>query len=218
MMKVVLTMSLALGFSLRLYGQAGVEIGQNSTTQVTADLSTEVPTLPEENQLEPQRSELPKSAEPTSPAEKRTEEKNIPLYLDSKASSKSTLDGGGRVFMTAFLVLTLMGSAIYLAKRRSFLKSKPGANQIKILTQHFLGPKKSLAVVRVAGESILIGVTDHSISHIRTLTLVDEEIETDPPKNFQTALSSEANSEEEFSMQGIQTLVKRKVKSLGVIS
>jgi flagellar protein FliO/FliZ len=47
--------------------------------------------------------------------------------------------------------------------------------RIRILTQHHLGPKKSLAIIRVAGETILIGVTDHNINLIKSLSLLEDE-------------------------------------------
>src|SRR5690606_4498782 len=60
--------------------------------------------------------------------------------------------------------------------------------RIKVLTQHFLGPRKSLAIVRVAGESILIGVTDQSITMIKSLALLDDDIPTETPEHFSRSL------------------------------
>jgi flagellar protein FliO/FliZ len=59
---------------------------------------------------------------------------------------------------------------------------------IRILTQHHLGPKKSLAIIRVAGESMLIGITDQNINLIKSLSLLDEEIPQDAPEHFAPAL------------------------------
>lgn len=50
------------------------------------------------------------------------------------------------------------------------------SNQIKVLTQKSLGPKKQLVLIRIAGETILLGVTDHNINNIKTLSLMDDEL------------------------------------------
>ncbi len=50
------------------------------------------------------------------------------------------------------------------------------AKNITILTQKSIGPKKNLMLIRVAGETILLGVTDHNINHIKTLSLMEDEI------------------------------------------
>ena len=106
--------------------------------------------------------------------------------------------------------------------------------QIKVLSQHYLGPKKSLVIVRVAGESILVGVTDSNISMIKSLALIDDEVPVETPKNFADALNSEkapmmklskaASStvgmsqdelEEEFSFSGLKTAVLYLVQKIG---
>ncbi len=92
---------------------------------------------------------------------------------------------------------------------------------LKILSQHYLGPKKSLAIVRVAGESILIGVTDQNISMIKALSLLDDELPNVLPKNFEDALTektemmSEAEAaEDDFTFAGLKTTVAQKLKSM----
>ncbi len=75
-------------------------------------------------------------------------------------------------------------------------KSQLVQNKIRVLNQHHLGPKKSLAIIRVAGEAILIGVTDHSINHIKTLSLMDDEIPDSVPASFKNELN--ANFDEEL--------------------
>jgi flagellar protein FliO/FliZ len=60
--------------------------------------------------------------------------------------------------------------------------------RIKVLTQHHLGPKKSLMIVEVAGESMLIGVTDSNISMLKSLSLIDDEIPEQLPHSFENAI------------------------------
>lgn len=101
-----------------------------------------------------------------------------------------------------------IGGFIFITRLRR--KSKSGkASQIKVLTQHYLGPKKSLSIIRVAGESILIGITDQSITHIKTLSLLDEEIPDSTPREFSNLIK-----DEDFSMKGIKDIVSDKMKNM----
>ena len=96
-------------------------------------------------------------------------------------------------------------------------KSKrPDSNKkIKILTQHHLGPKKSLAIIRVAGESLLIGVTDHSINLIKPLSLLDEEVPLETSSQFSVSLGNATGSpNEDFSVKGIKDIVANRLKGM----
>ena len=65
--------------------------------------------------------------------------------------------------------------------------------KIKMITQFHLGPKKTLAVVRVAGESLLLGITESQIQLIKTLSLLDEDLPEVATENFQEALHQQTN-------------------------
>jgi flagellar protein FliO/FliZ len=98
------------------------------------------------------------------------------------------------------------------------------------LTQHYLGPKKSLAIIRVAGESILIGVTDTNINMIKSLALLDDEVPEEIHSNNFADLfggvpstsakatadseSADADPEEEFSIRGVKDVVSKKLKGM----
>lgn len=94
-----------------------------------------------------------------------------------------------------------------------------------------------MIVIHVAGESILVGITDSNISMIKSLSLIDDEIPTTTPKTFadammkpksQTAASMASNSnsnmndnhmddnelDEEFSFAGLKDSVSKKLKSM----
>lgn len=131
-----------------------------------------------------------------------------------KASSTS------RVIMSLGLVLGLLfGFSFFLKKfmRKTPLKKN---SQVKILTQHYLGPKKSLAIIRVAGESMLIGITDQNINLIKTLALLDEEIPQDTPRDFSKTLDksmgdlSGEDEAEEFSFSKIKDFVSGRLKNM----
>ena len=77
--------------------------------------------------------------------------------------------------------------------------------KIRVLTQHHIGPKKTLAIIRVAGESILVGITDHSINHIKTLSLLDGEIPDTVPGNFKNELDANFQEEETAAQEVVDS-------------
>jgi flagellar protein FliO/FliZ len=105
----------------------------------------------------------------TSWSETNLSEDQIPINLEATKPTQTTENPIFRLIASLSIVGILVAGGVLLIKKKGFKKSLLKENQIKILTQHYLGPKKSLAIVRVAGESILIGITDQAISHIKTL-------------------------------------------------
>lgn len=145
-------------------------------------------------------------------------EENIPIHVTKSQVTTASPIGGERIALLIGLLAVIAGGAFYVAKR----VGRPGQNsqtQIKVLTQHYLGPKKSLAIVRVAGESILIGVTDNSINLIKSLALLDDEIPEQTPLNFEKSLDAaekvQSSSQEEFSIRQIKDVVSLKLKGMG---
>jgi flagellar protein FliO/FliZ len=117
-------------------------------------------------------------------------ESEIPVVMDEKKDKKESSSPIQRVLITLGVLAALLGGATFALKK--WAKKTEGKNKgtkIKVLTQHHLGPKKSLLIVQVAGESILVGVTDHNISMLKTLSLLDEEIPEETPRNFRAALN-----------------------------
>ncbi len=89
---------------------------------------------------------------------------------------------------------------------------------IRILTQHYIGPKKSLAIVSVAGETILLGVTDHSINMIKNLSLLDDEMPKDVPSSFSQTLNQaqaeEPDNVEDYTMKGVKEIIGERLKNM----
>ncbi len=163
-------------------------------------------------------------------------ETEIPVQLEptKKAGSDHSL------YFKAILSLLVVGGMgvggyILIGRYRRANLIKNPATQIKILTQHHLGPKKSLAIVRVAGESILIGITDQNISMLKSLSLLDEDIPEETPSQFSTIFAAKnaqqlqmeeptrnsANQamasrteDEEFSIAGIKDFVSTRLKNM----
>lgn len=162
-------------------------------------------------------------------ADTRTEAE-IPLNLEANKKSASE---GGSVFRILFTlsILGLVGAgAVVLLRKYSIPKAMKTQTQIKVLQQHYLGPKKSLAIVRVAGESILIGITDQNISMIKALSLLDDEIPEVEPQSFggvlkdksfdvddaktETRKSKTLDPDEEFAISGIKDIVSKRLKGM----
>jgi flagellar protein FliO/FliZ len=148
---------------------------------------------------------------PLSAADLKLLEANTPVSIQKTQKSKSGLHPMIRLVLS-FLVVGLLLSGLVLFSKwyQRRIKKNDGNTTIRVLTQHHLGPRKSLAIVRVAGESILLGVTDHNISMIKSLSLIDDEfadVKNEP--NFSTALAKteknvEMKPEEEFVLSTIK--------------
>ncbi len=144
-------------------------------------------------------------------------EAEIPVKLE--ADKKEAAQGRSWLQVLGGLVVCigLIFGTILFVRKYSLKNQKNPMHQIKVVTQYHLGPRKSLAVIRVAGESVLVGVTEHHISHIKTLALLDGDLpETDEvPQNFNSTLKKQdPEAEEDFSIQGLQDVVKNKLKSM----
>lgn len=153
-------------------------------------------------------------------------ESEIPVVLEAKKSDLSS----GSPFAKMLLGLCLFAGlsfAAWLALRKYKLKNRAAnpATQLKVIAQHHLGPKKSLAIIRVAGESILVGITDHHISLIKPLSLLDEEIPEETPQNFgsifrqqegkdQNYQSENDREQDDFSFAGVRDVVSAKIKGM----
>jgi len=167
----------------------------NDTDVVKADVSEATPIAAEKPKVDTRK------------------ESEIPLNLDG--NKKASAEGGGfRILLTLSLLGVVGTGAFIFLKKYAVPKDKKHQTQIKVLQQHYLGPKKSLAIVRVAGESILIGVTDHNISMIKSLSLLDDEVPEEAPKSFGNVLGASFDENEEASDEAARKSHKRSAKDL----
>lgn len=151
---------------------------------------------------------------------KNMNESDIPVHLEA-AKKGSSGEGSFYKILAALGILGIMacGAYFFIRKYKHTTGKNAQATQIKILTQHYLGPKKSLAIIRVAGESILVGITDQNINMIKSLSLLDEEIPEELPKNFgnvfaRTQKQNPMAEEDEFAISGIKDFVSSKLKNM----
>lgn len=145
-------------------------------------------------------------------------ESEIPVFK-SPATKKAEIssDPFTRMSLGLGVVLFVLGGTFIFFKRRAQKGSiKRDGTEIRVVTQHHLGPKKSLAVVRVSGEAMLIGVTDNNITLIKALTLLDEELPQDVPTHFNQSLEqAEADdSADDFAIQGVRDVVSDRIRSM----
>jgi flagellar protein FliO/FliZ len=184
------------------------------------------------------------SAESAPVLNKATAKENeIPLSLEATKKVSSSESTYFRIVMVIALLGILASGTWVLVRKNRTQDIKRNKNEIKVLAQHYLGPKKSLAVVRVAGESILVGITDAQINMIKTLSLMDDELPEFASQNFRSELderlideevinqkpapntynrksqintkSAEVDDEmDEFSIKGIKDLVSSKLKNM----
>lgn len=149
-------------------------------------------------------------------------ESEIPILAAAKTAehTQKKESSATRIILSLGLVLGLLfGFSFFLKK---YIKRSPHKknSQIKVLTQHYLGPKKSLAIIRVAGESMLIGVTDQNINLIKPLALLDEEIPDNTSNNFSKSLDNSMgdlaaqDEADEFSISKIKDFVSGRLKNM----
>lgn len=201
------------GFNFaRAESETGIKI-VNPATEAVQELT--------EANIEAALAEREKTAAPAPAAS--AAETEIPVVLESRKGSAS--EGSPLVKMIlGLLVVSGLALAAWFGVRRYRFKNHgaPSPTEVKVLSQFHLGPKKSLAVVRVAGESILIGVTDHHISLIKSLALLDEELPEDVPKNFgrelgrtmKSAPSGATEEGDDFAISGIRDFVSGRLKNM----
>lgn len=149
-------------------------------------------------------------------------EADIPLATTESAIKAVEPSSSSKVLLGAGLLLGFAALGFLAIKKYKYRDVKTQQFQMKIISQFHLSPRKSLAVVQVAGESILLGVTDHNISMIKSLSLLDEDFNGDVPQSFnsvfnegKTTAKVESDSETDvYSIQKIQDVVSSKIKNL----
>jgi flagellar protein FliO/FliZ len=166
---------------------------------------------------------------------KGADEESTPILTKSKNKVE---EQSGTIYRTLSIVFVLFiagGVGLWYLKKKSQMgDNKQTLTQIKVLTQYHLAPRKTLTVIRVAGESLLIGVTENQITLLKSLSLLDEDIPDSTPKSFKQTIaesSAEASvdappkntvlksveftdSDEEFSFGNIKHLVENKLKGM----
>lgn len=92
-----------------------------------------------------------------------------------KADSSDMLSAGFKMFYTLIFVLAAMFFIFYLFKKFVWKNGGLGGSgkSVRVLSTGFLGPKKSLALVEIPGEILVLGIADGHISLLSNIR--DEE-------------------------------------------
>lgn len=129
-------------------------------------------------------------------------ENEIPLTAKKAKAAAASAPSLKRMAGGFFVLAVLLISAMYVTRR---MKQKNAgkainADSITVVSQKYLGPKRNLVLVRVTGEYLLLGVTDHNISLIKNLNVVDDEIpELSGNKNFNEVLDKKGKVAEDYA-------------------
>lgn len=164
---------------------------------------------------------LKKSEDRSKTVSASSKESEIPFQLDDKTSKKSSMDPLLRLFLTmGVLVVLLAGTMWGIKKYSKDGKTNLHTMKMRVLAQHYLGPKKSLIVVQVAGETILLGVTEQNISMLKNLALIDDEVPEQVPQNFEREMESfddEPAHRDDFALRGlndVKDIVSTRLKGM----
>lgn len=153
-----------------------LSFGQTSTKPI----KNEVDSIPEKagsDAVKSADSSLAESEIPVALSKKKVQEKESNLWL--------------RLLWSLGVLAMMAGALILFGRKFSKQKLKVGGSvKIEVMAQHSLGPKKHLTVISVAGEALLIGVTDHRISLIKSLALIDDELPELKATSFQSELEA----------------------------
>lgn len=130
-------------------------------------------------------------------------ESDIPVTFAAKPTEASHGNIAWRLIASVALIAVVGGACMFASRRWSKGKDKGGKQaRIEILHQLHMGPRKSIALVRVSGETMLVGITDHNINMLKPVTLIDDELEGVLSKDFNNFL------EDEFSVEDVRSALR----------
>lgn len=146
-------------------------------------------------------------------------ENQIPVLSSAAKEKKSESNPIFRLVMTLGVMAIVLGAAAFGVKKFATRQGPSVAKtRINVLTNHHLGPKKNLMIVQVAGETLLLGVTDQNITMLKTLALIDDEVPATVPQRFDHTMEDFIGDEEEpIVMQGLDQIrdtVSSRLKNL----
>lgn len=186
----------ALCFSLPAFGAS------------TADEKSDEALVAAAEQLIAEGDSAKKVEPPAEPKVEKAEpkESEIPIVMSEK---KATEEKGGAIWrMVASLAVIAVTAAgvLFASKRWARRKDIGGAKaRIEMMHQYHLGPRKSIGLIRVAGETLLIGITEQNINMLKPVTLIDDELEHIANKDFNNFL------EDEFSIEDVRNALSPRV-------
>lgn len=124
-------------------------------------------------------------------------------------SEPTPVKSGGSIIwrlLISVVVIAAAGVGLTYASRRWGRRADSGGtkSRIELMHQFHLGPRKSLALIRVAGETMLVGVTDQNINMLKSITLIDDDMAAALNQDFNGFL------EDEFSVADVSSVRDRR--------
>lgn len=93
-----------------------------------------------------------------------------PYLYSVEVQDVSVASSVWKITLSLIFIIIFIPVCLWLMKRFQLVQMKLGQSDIKIINVQSLGTKEKLMLVEVEGERILIGVTSHTITHLRDLT------------------------------------------------
>ena len=191
-------LGILFGFSLKASALELAAADDEALIQAAEKLVSEASTNKEENKSTAPATEEKPAAAPAVTAD--IKESEIPVQLTAATKTKDTSGIFWRL-AASMGFLAVVAAVLYFATRRWARPrdSKPKGARIEMMHQFHMGPRRSIALIRVAGETLLVGVTDHNINMLKPVTLIDDELEGLMKKDFNNFL------EDEFSIEDVRS-------------
>lgn len=131
---------------------------------------------------------------------KEIPESEIPVILSGKKTADEKGSSIWKLMASLAVIAVTAAVGIFVSKRYAHKKNVGGKTaRIELMHQLHLGPKKSIGLIRLAGETMLVGITDQNINMLKAVTLIDDELEHVVNKDFNGFL------EDEFSIEDVRT-------------
>lgn len=127
-------------------------------------------------------------------------ESEIPVILTGKTTADEKGNSIWRMVASLAVIAVTAVIGIYVSRRYAHKKDKGGQKaRIELMHQLHMGPRKSIGLIRVAGETMLVGITEQNINMLKAVTLIDDELEHVAGKDFNGFL------EDEFSIEDVRS-------------
>ena len=157
-------------------------------------------TSAKKNQIKPTPQMMAAPVVEKAPNANKLAESDIPAFKNSTTAKSNGESGLLRVLASLGVIgLLALGSILFSKWWGKKTKKDISGTTMRIMAQHQLGGRKALMIVQVAGEHLLLGVTDHNINMIKTLSLLDEDISPELPRHFATELDKSYDFDEQQS-------------------
>ena len=119
-----------------------------------------------------------------------------------KDKSPSSISHMNKMIFSVLIILCMGGVSLLAVRKWGKSKGYSAITRnITILAQKPVGPKKNLMLIRIAGETILLGVTDYNINPIKTLSLMDDELPDYTEPHFSHQLKEKIDETNEYPTQ-----------------